>query len=398
MKIIGMTQTNFNIFTDTGAKLSVNTANAAQRTQTTGEPITGNIDASISQMTLAGRENAIRSLNNQREVFYSTDETLEYTPGYLSVEDEIRLATQYGLAGVIDGKLTPSVSQVIIKTDGSAESRQANALALAKATNPSPLNFEQKVNNLKNLYEHLGDAAINYSTDFEKALNGIIDEFVSKGGFYVSTDKEGVADSIRAMFSGMEGKYTVDDLKTMAVLSFERVGAMESDSEIQTGMRLGFDALSIEIARNAGKLSDAAYATVKDAFAAYVDDVIKQMNSYIEHAKNDPYMPKGVAYSPVRPEMVYKAIDIMLRALENADYNQGLREAIKTLESMHNSQRDSQQVNGNVDQRFNMLFTNPMTRISDGDLLQISSKSFADYLNRPEWSINGNPFSVSVTI
>ena len=396
MQIIGMTQTNFNIFNDTHQKLTVNTAQRAQPTLQ-GQPQSTNMSENISQMNLAGRENTLRSLNAQREAFYSTDETLNYTPGNLSVEDEIRLATQSGFAGIIDGKLTPSISQVILKTDGSAESKQANALALVKMNSPSPFDFEQKVNNLKSLYEHLGDTAINYSSDFENALNGLIDDFVSKGGFYVNADKEGVADSIRSMFNGTEGKYTVDDLKTMAVLSFERIGAPESDNELQVGMKLGLDALSIEMARNAGKLSDAAYATVKDAFNTYVDDVIKQMNSYIEQAKNDPFMSKEVAYSPVRPELVYKAIDVMLGALENADYNQGLREAIKTLESMHNSQRDSQQENGKVDHRFSGQFTNPMTRVSDGDYLQITSKSLTDYLNRPEWSVNGNPFPVSVT-
>ena len=93
---------------------------------------------------------------------------------------------------------------------------------------------------------------------------------------------------------------------------------------------------------------------------------------------------------------LYKSIDVMLGALEHADYNQGLREAIKTLETMHNSQRDSQQENGKVDLRFSQQFTNPMTRVSDCDYLQISSKSLTDYLNRPEWSISGNPFPVSV--
>ena len=65
---------------------------------------------------------------------------------------------------------------------------------------------------------------------------------------------------------------------------------------------------------------------------------------------------------------------------------------------MHTAQRANQQENGKVDLRFSQSFFNPMTRISDGDMLQLHSKAITDYLNRPEWSINGNPFSISVAV
>ena len=104
-----------------------------------------------------------------------------------------------------------------------------------------------------------------------------------------------------------------------------------------------------------------------------------------------------MTYSPIRPELVYKSIDIMLGALGKDDFNQGIRVAFKTLEDMHDAQRESQLENGKADARFlNQFAGNFENRTKVGDSIQISSQYFTEYINRPEWTINGNPFSVSI--
>jgi len=391
MKIIGFTQTSFNIFDpnqkDLTSKINANPQRAAPDAS---QALTNTADQ-MAFLSSGARESNIKSMTSEREAFYSMSNSLQnFNPGQhgsLSVEDEIRLAIETGFAAIIDGKLTPSFSLTWTNDP---------SMTLDVTTN-SPLDFMQKINNLKSLFEHLGDNAINYTTQFENALNGIIDDFLDRGGMFVNADREGVADSIRAMFSGTEGKYTEDDLTTIAVLAFESVGGGVTDSEVQLGMRLGFDALAIEMARREGRLSDAAYETVKSTFAAHVDDLIRQMNTYLDTAKADSTMPRNVTYSPVRPDQIEKTINIMLGALDHADFNQGLREAAKQLENMHNTQRESQLENGMADQRFNVPFMSQNERITFGDVVQINSQFFTEFLNRPEWTISGNPFSISVS-
>lgn len=338
----------------------------------------------------SGREQAKSAMIADRDAFYTPDKFLaEYKPGSFSVEDEIKLASQFGTHFVLDGKIVRSSSGEIL----------THSNGVIHVNQPSPLNFEQQINNLITLREHLGENADNYTAEFEKAVDSVIDHFLSRSGMYVNADSQGVADSIRAMFNGTDGKYTADDLKTMAVLSFERHSADARDSEIVVGMHLGLDALSIEMARKSGKLSDAAYATVKDSFAAHTEETIRNMNSYLEWAKKDAFMPKDVTYTPVRPDLVYKSIEVMLGALEDADFNRGLREAIKTLENTHNAQRDNQFLSkGIVDQRFSFSFMSSNDRERHGDNMDIKSGFFVEYLNRPEWAIKGNPFSFSVTV
>ena len=186
----------------------------------------------------------------------------------------------------------------------------------------------------------------------------------------------------------------------MAVLSYERtgLGIGDSGSEFQIGASFGLGAIQIEMAKDTGKLSDAAYETVKTAFDKQVEDFIKQMDAYQEKAKNDAFGPKNVTHSPIRPELVYKSIDIMLGALKSDDFNQGIREAIKSLEDMHNSQRDTQlEESKKTDARFALQFLGNLddrARVSNN--LNVSSRFFAEFLDRPEWTINGNPFSISI--
>jgi len=337
----------------------------------------------LSELLKESRESNIDKLTREREQFYA-----ESTP----VQNNNKAPVGFN---ILDDNI------VMVSFPGGVHQFSASwDLDLVNPPN-SALGFEAKVDNLKNLYEHLGESAVENRDVFDKALSGIIDDFIAKGGMYVSADKEGVADSIHAIFNGEEGKYTLDDLKTMAVLSFERVGlgVGDSGSEYQIGASFGLGAIQIEMARDAGKLSDAAYETVKDAFNKQIEDFIKQMEQYQEKAKTDSFGPKNVTYSPIRPELVYKSIDIMLDALKSDDFNQGIREAFKTLEDLHNAQRDNQLEDGKkADARFTVQFLGSYDdRARIGDNLNVSSQYFSEYLNRPEWTINGNPFSVSVT-
>ncbi|MCL2222517.1 MAG: hypothetical protein FWC20_09535 [Oscillospiraceae bacterium] len=393
MNIIGFTRTNWNIFDlkEKGTDLSSKINSAPQRvTPDASRAMTNKADIS-DFMSRGARESNNRIITAQREEFYTRATSLQgFTPGEfgnLSVEDEIRRATETGFAAVIDGKLTPSFS-VGWTTDPNSE---------LTATTNSPLDFAQKVDNLRSLFDHLGDNAVNYKTQFENALYGIIDDLFARGGMFINADREGVAESIFAMFNGTEGKYSADDLKTMAVLAFEAVGGGVTDSEVQLGMRLGMDAMKIQMARDSGRLSDAAYETVRNAFTANADDLIRQMNDFLDAARVDNTMPRNVAYSPARPELVNRAIDVMLGVLENADFNQGLREALSTLENMHNAQRENGLENGMADQRFNMQFMTERDRVSVGGNMQMGSQFFAEFLGRNDWAVNGNPFSVSVS-
>ena len=393
MEIIGFIRTGINIFdlkgdgTDLSSKINTVQQSVAPDPNTA----MSSKEEVMAFINSSSREDTIRAMTSEREVFHSRSDSLQgYTPGRfgnLSVEDEIRLATETGFAAIIDGKLTPSFS-VTWTNDPNAE---------LGATTDSPLDFAQRVDNLRSLFEHLGDDAVNYTKQFESALNGIIDDFLSRGGIYVGANSEGVADSIRAMFNGTEGRYTADDLKTMAVLSFESVAGGITDSEVQVGMRLGMDALAIQMARNAGRLSDAAYQTVTNAFTANADDLIKQMNNHLDSARSDRFMPRDVSYTPVRAELVNRAIDVMLGVLDSADFNQGLREALSTLENMHNAQREHPHENDMIDQRFNMQFMTGAERVAVSDSMQISSQFFTEFLGRSEWTVNGNPFSLSVS-
>jgi hypothetical protein len=377
-------RTDINIFENAGPMLKVNAAKP--ESQTVGDPLpTHSMDAGVAELNRIGRENAINQMTSAREQFYAESKPVAdfsgFTPQGFSIEDDNLVAL------IVDGNIhTFSAGQ---------------DLALMQ-TASSPLSFEAKLGNLKNLIEHLGDSAANYTDIFDAALQGIVDEFIDRGGVFVQADKDGVAESIRAIFNGAEGKYTANDLKTMAVLAFETSvgGAYSSgDSEHALGTILGFDALKIEMARNAGMLSDAAYSTVKDVFNAHVDELIKQMNDYLSWANNDAFMPKDVNYSPARPEVVWKTIDFMLKALDGNDFNQSIRATLRGLEDMHNAQRESQIQSGSLDQRYNMRFLgSEFDRTLIGDSIQISSRFFADFLNRPEWAVSGSVFSVSVTV
>jgi hypothetical protein len=394
MQIIGAIQTNINIFTDPGQRIKIESAERSNQSAVTKAPFSS-MDAGIAELSRMTRENNIKFMNLEREAFYLMSSSLQsYNPGQhgqLSVEDEIRLATETGFAAIIDGKLTPSFSLTWTNDPNS----------ILDVTTNSPLDFMQKIDNLRSLFEHLGDSALNYSSQFESALKGIIDDIISAGGRYVSADKEGVADSIQAMFNGDEGKYSADDLKTMMALSFESMintfppGA----SEHTLGAMLGYNAVMIEMARSAGRLSDAAYATVKTAFNTHVDDLIKQMDEYLDWQKNDPWSPKDVTYSPAHPEIVKEAIELMIKTLDGSDFNQSLRTTLRLLEGKHNAQRENQLSNGALDQRYNTLFFITVNeRTSFSDAAQISSRFFSEFLNKPEWTINSGLFSVNVTV
>ena len=406
MQIFNLVRTDFNIFDTSHQKLTINNTIREPQTDSNQAWEFDSIGDAVKFMSSEGHKRAMLSMEIDREIFYSTHESANnYTPGNFSVEDEIKLASQLGAAFVLDGKVVHTTNSAtfmyVFDTSDTEEARRANSLACRQGINPSPLNFEQLVNNLKTLSEHLGDVANDYTVDFNKALDGIIEQFLSRGGMYVNADKEGVSESIYAMFNGTDGKYTVDDLKTMAVLSFERerlVGSYSS-GEFQMGASLGYEAIQIEMAYRAGKLSDEAYATVKSTFGSHVEDMIKKMDDYINNIKSDPFGMKNVTHSPVRPELVYKSIDIMLGALKKADFNQGLREAIKTLDNMHNAMRESQLLDKGInDARYNAQFMGNVDRIKNGDRLQLSSNSFTDYLNRPEWAISGNPYPIYIKV
>lgn len=406
MKIVGLIKTDFNIYNDTHQKLTINTDIRTPQTDSSQALQFDSIGEAAKYVSGESHKNAMFNMKTDRDIFYTINETINnYSPGSFSVEDEIKIASQLGAAFVLDGKILHTTDSqsffYCFDMSGTEDAKRANNIALKQDIEPSPLNFEQQVNNLKTLYEHLGDIASAYTIDFDKALNGIINQFLSRGGMYVTADKEGVAESIYAIFNGTDGKYTVDDLKTMAVLSFERetlVGSYSS-GEFQMGASLGYEAIHIEMAYKAGKLSDEAYTTVQNAFNSHVDDMIKKMDEYILHIKTDPFGIKNVTHSPVRPDLVYKSIDVMLGTLENDEFNQGLREALKTLNNMHNAMRESQLLDKGInDARYNAQFMGVIDRIKIGDRLQISSNSFTDYLNHPEWAIKGNPYPLSIKV
>ena len=347
----------------------------------------------LTDLLQTSREDNMNRFVSERDAFYAESKPVQNVPnptpvGFNIVDDNLVMiltGNSYTGENVLNNMFNVGHDFEIIEPPNSV------------------LGFEARINNLKNLYEYLGDTAIEHKNMFDFAVQDIIDGFLHRGGMYVNADKEGVADSIRAMFDGSDGKYSLDDLKTMAVLSFERLSfpGGEGRSEFQVGADFGYHALQIEMARNAGKLSDAAYETVKDAFDKSVEDYITQLNKYQESAKADAFSPKHVNYSPVRPELVYKSIDIMLGALEKDDFNQGFREALKTLEDMHTTQRDiSLMGNGKAEARFSMTFAgnSERERTRTVDALQISSRYFTEYINRPEWQLNGNPFSISVAV
>ena len=390
--VVRVAKTDINIYENPGKDISHLINAAPERSvpvfnDAGSQPAPDGSFKPMTELNSNWRDDSVNRLTREREEFYAESKPLQNEPS----------KTPVGF-NIIDDNYV----MILTSTSNSGNNlfRAGHDLTIMEPPN-SVLGFKTRIDNLRNLYEYLGDTAAEHKETFDFAIQDIANSFLHRGGMYVNADKEGVTDSIRAIFNGEEGKYTADDLKTMAVLSFERVGigAGDGGSEFQTGATFGLNALQIEMAREAGKLSDAAYETVKAAFDESVDDYIKQMDRYQELAKTDPFGPKGVTYSPIRPELVYKSIDIMLGAMKNDDFNQGLREAFKTLEDMHTAQRDNQLMEkGEADARFSTMFAGTVReRTFVGDYMQISSRSFTDYLNRPEWSINGNPFSISVS-
>gem|GEM_PF-5324193 len=402
MRIFGAVQTNLNLFDEIAKQQAsgieplkvVDYSKEPPPPIEGGTPIKGATYAEQqAEFARIVRENNIKEQTERRENFYN------------SVPRSYDFNTNIGMDFTELDMYVGDNGQIYAVRDKSNDSPNASGiymmgdyvLAFGPSSGGSPLELEDSINTLKNIYNKLGEDAAKVSDRLDEALQFIIDDFTNKGGVYVQADKDGIADSIRAILNGQEGKYSIDDMKTMAVLSFERLatGYKGSYSEHSIGALLGYDALSIEMARSSGKLSDAAYKTVQDAFNANANDYIKKMNEYLDWAKNDRYMPKNVAYSPARPESIQKAIDVMLAALDSKDFNQGLRFALRTLEDMHNAQRD----NNVVDHRYHMPFLGGnMDKPTLSITMQFGSKYFAEYLGKPEWAVSGNVFSVDKTV
>lgn len=359
--------------------------NRPQREQT-GELVTNHAEFFAAREAEV-RANYASEQAKRHEAFYSPNETLTgYVPGGYSIDTEIMLAIETGYAAIdSNGQVVPGFSE------GSQLMNER-----------SPLKFAQQLENLQSLYNSLGEDASKYDDKFNAALDkiiaGLFDNRYEHSGMYINADKEGVANSIKAAFYGENVKYSVDDIKSMIILDYESMSkSPKSDSEYHLGAMLGFDAAAITAMQKNGKLSDSAAATVWDAFNKRADEVIAKANRNIDLARNDPYMPKSLSYSPINKELIYDSINAMIDAAMSDNFAAGLRNALSSIAEMRDARIASQQEEtGMYDQRY----ANDMLR-KDNNYSQerafyfnrdveIASSYLSQYMSAPSFAVSGN--------
>ena len=331
----------------------------------------------------------------RRETFYTKDKNLEgYAPGDRPIEVEITLATYRDFVALDYSKINTQIKGLPCPI----------AISIAK-TLSSPFVFEQQVNNLKTLYEHLGDDAANYTDLFDAALQGVIAEFIHKGGRFIGPDKDGVvADSMRAMFRGEEGTYTADDLKTMAALSFEldtRYHTGDDRSVFSAGVFPGYQALMIANARNAGKLSDAAFQTVTTHFIKNQEYIYMLAEYNLNQLRNNPKSSKQFDYIMPSLDDLKKALNAMLNYKPDDDPNQSLRFAFSVLAQLHNT--SLQMRYAYLADSMENLHKIPFIRNDDDrkafeSSITSGNRHFTEFLNKPNLTAisYSSPFDISV--
>jgi hypothetical protein len=338
-------------------------------------------------------------LLEQPERFFMRSRFLDgYTPGDRSVHDEIMLATHRDYLRGTDGRGFSALEIEFFRGE--------NDIALAFKTD-SPLIFEQQVNNLRRLYEHLGDNAINYTAEFETALQGIIDEFVSKGGMYIQSDREGVADSIRAMFRGEEGKYTAQDLKTMAALAFEDDlrrfnNRLENPHSSTFGTFVASQMNMIGAAFESGKLSEAAFETVVSKLTSTVDFITGRLNHLFNLMRNDPNSSREFDYSPLDRDNIMDSINEVFNSMREGRFDRNLSSAMLGIFiNLHNATLMLRFAYAEPNEDNNRQFIN---RDREDDIIRFEnmissgSQHFADFLNGTELAVNNKPLFVDVTV
>jgi hypothetical protein len=322
---------------------------------------------------------------------------------------------------------------------------------------PSQLNFHDQVENLAAYYafyeqqanDLLGgnertDAMTMVEEEFETALNRVIDSLTLL--HYLGADKEGVADSVRSMFTeqktryadllrsdsfdlglgkdgewgaksayyvaarlrqqsepadlaGYDAKYSVDDIRSMAVLSkqsFVKNAAGQSTNELEIGMWFGMEAAMIESFVRSGRLSDAARSTVMGAFHKTTAEIIRKANENIERAFEDPCTPKehSITGLPIMDgsldlDLTQKALDVMLGSLQDKNMSIGLRRAVSKLDEMYSVRYESQMLRGYVDESFTSPISFLYNQSGNGYGLANAFTRIAQYLEKPELSVSG---------
>lgn len=399
MIIAQLTKSDYNIYSDRNAKLTVKATVldpiAPPVMTQAGPPPSGGLNSGefrpmtplTEQLNLTSFSFA-DSTQYSREAFYKLDSTLQgYVPGNGNIITEIAKAIRTGY-GVLDEN--GEISQWFNDEKWYFSDHYV-----------SPLNFELQLNNLRSLYESLGSEASKYDTEFDAALDEVINRLFTEGGVYVSADKAGVSDSIRSIFRGEQGKYNIDDIKAMVVLSEQRlIGEHINDpNELVLGALLGYEASAIVALHSSGKLSDNAFNTVWKEFNSFVDDVIRRASEYENHAKKDPFRNKNLYHSPISGQMVREAISVMLDASKSGDYNTEIRKAFDTLDEIYKRHSIAQAEDGILDQRFNKTtfywhFGGPMGSAAQHNSMMWStiSSHFSQYFSLPGFELQGSLF------
>ena len=261
----------------------------------------------------------------------------------------------------------------------------------------SPLVFEQQIKNLKSLNEHLGSDAVNYSAEFETALEGIINQFLQNGGMYVQSVSNDVADSIRSMFRGEEGEFSVDDIKTMAALSFENdLRNLNSEPGARSlGTFIGSQINMIGMAHESGKLSSTALESVITTFNSLVENWLNRHESRLSFIINDPNSSNKIEYETPDKDDVMKAINDMFNAMRENRFNKNLNTAtINILIELHNA---------SVASRLAYIETNDENKkqFIDKDYEKdrfvgfiTSSRQFSEFISQTPSKVNYNPLSM----
>lgn len=361
----------------------------------TGQTVVNN-DEFFAAREAEATANYVNWQAQAHEAFYSPNESLSgYVPGGYSIDTEIALAIETGYAAIdSNGNIVPGF------TGGAFTSgEELNAQLINER---SALKFEQQLSNLQSLYKSLGADASKYDDKFSAALDKITEQLFDNryehSGMYINADKEGVASSIKAAFNGEEGKYSVDDIKSMIILDYESMSkSPKSDSEFQLGTMLGFDAAAITAMQKSGKLSESAAATVWNTFNKRVDDMIAQANKNIESAKNDPFMPKGLSYSPINKELIYDSINAMIDAAMADNFAAGLRNALSMIAETRDAHIASQkESSGTYDQRYVGDIVNKNSNYSQDKAfyfnrdVEVRSEYLSRYMSTPSFAITGN--------
>jgi hypothetical protein len=334
-------------------------------------------------------------LLRQPELFYMKSSFLEgYAPGEHSVEAEIMLATHRDYLGGTDGSGLSGIESEFFKG--------ANDIVIAFKTD-SPLVFEQQVNNLRKLYEHLGDNAVSYTAEFETALQGIIDEFVNKGGMYIQSDSGGVADSIRAMFRGEEGKYTAQDLKTMAALYFEdNLKRTSNPVESTLGTFMASQISMIGAAFESGNLSEAAFETVVSKFTSMVDLFTERRNHMFNLLRNDPNSSNEFEYKPLNRDEIMDSMNELFNSMREGRFNSNFSSAIMNMFiKLHNSSFEIRFAYAEPNEDNKKLFIDKdkdddITRFEN--LISSGSSHFSEFLNQTQLAVNNNPLFVYMAV